>query len=98
MLRQRHQYRLLTIGFLFALIGIAFFAGGLGTRLSLVQDQLGNYQFTNNKNESDMPQNSEPKGFWERFTTDPLVIVTSPLARHRDFCFGVLYLSSLSSH
>jgi hypothetical protein len=76
MLRPRYQYRLLTVAFLFALVGVAFFAGGLGIRKSLVQDNLLVYQFTNDKSKSNTPQSTDPNTFWKRFATDPLVIVT----------------------
>jgi hypothetical protein len=76
MLRQRHQYRILTAAFLFALIGVAFFAGYLGTRL---QDEriIQSSKTPPQKTERD---NNEPESLWIRATTDPVAIATLMLA------------------
>src|SRR5712691_4649388 len=70
MLRQRHQYRLLIAAFLFALVGVAFFAGGMGARLQYPQEDSAN---TPAKGEEHWYREEKPG--WK----DPLVVVTAVL-------------------
>jgi hypothetical protein len=74
MLRKRHQYRMLTVAFLFALIGVAFFAGYAGIRSQTLQPQP-----TQPPPESGHQRHQEPEGFWERATGDPVAIATLAL-------------------
>jgi hypothetical protein len=73
-LRKRHQYRILTAAFLFALVGVAFFAGGMGARLQKPQDYSSQQP---SKDESYWQQ--KPESFWQRLTADPIAIITLAL-------------------
>jgi hypothetical protein len=77
MLRPRHQYRLLTAAFLFALVGVAFFAGYAGMRSS--DSHAPQYQTAQPPPQAPGYYIKEPEGFWERATTDPVAIVTLAL-------------------
>jgi hypothetical protein len=72
MLRKRHQYRILTAAFLFALIGVAFFAGYAGMRSSTQSNP------TTPPAESSHHWGQKPEGFWERWS-DPVAVATLAL-------------------
>jgi hypothetical protein len=86
MLRKRHQYRLLTAAFLFALIGVAFFAGGLGVRLQSPQEDAAQSSISHGDRDS-----KSSDSVWRKTTTDPVAIATLALVIVTFFMTRAIY-------